>query len=261
MRHANTKNEDYGSFEEAEVPERESVKLRSVNLGSEIRPHESEYFAHEDSRYAEQVTSTKSGGRRIGTIVYSPSIGIDDLLNADKIIIRRSWRSLPLHWLAMFLLALGCIELSAIFPWSIINAELDLADYVMELRFPVFIFPLILVILDGLHRIHNRFIEVEPDEITYVRGNLTMLREVAEMEPGRMQVVTVKQKPWEVLLGVGNVSLGTFTRRSMEFDMYGVAAPQRLARLLKIFVYRARSRETHGEAKVEEKELEWLKQH
>ena len=63
------------------------------------------------------------------------------------------------------------------------------------------------------------------------------------MEVGRMQVVTVKQSPWEALLGVGNVSLGTFTRRSMEFDLYGVANPHRLARLLKLAVKRARELE------------------
>ena len=113
----------------------------------------------------------------------------------------------------------------------------------VEVFFPLFVIPLFLVLVHAFEKVYNRHIILDPEYLVYYRGNHSINREICDMETSSMQVVSVKQKPWEALLGVGNVSLGRFSRKGMEFDLYGIANPYRLARVLKLSVLRARKNE------------------
>ena len=215
-----------------------------AELGDKPRPS-GRIGLHEEHGLAE----LKSGGdlirknEKTQLVVYNPRIPISDLLAADKLLIRRSWRSLPLHWLIMPILAYAAIELSQVFPDSVLHFSFDIASVSVQLYFPLFVIPLFLVMVHAFEKIYNRHIILDPEYLVYYRGNHSINREICDMETSSMQVVSVKQKPWEALMGVGNVALGRFSRKGMEFDLYGVANPYRLARVLKLSVLRARKNE------------------
>lgn len=188
-------------------------------------------------KHVDEIARREQAGK---LVLYDPRVPVSDLLKIDKLIIRRSWKSLPFHWLLIVLLSYGAIQLTEFYPRSVLCFSLDMFSSTLELNIPMFVIPLFLIMLHGFARVYDRHAILDPEYLVYYRGNLSIKREVCDMETASMQVVTVKQKPWEALLGVGNVSLGRFSRRGLEFDLYGVANPHRLARFLKISVLRAR---------------------
>lgn len=177
------------------------------------------------------------------SLSYSPLYSIDEMLSADGLLIRRSWRSLIYHWALFPVLGFLAVFLSDTLPWSVLENLFLFGNQGLVVTIPIFVLPLLILLLHALWKIYNDYLILDLKYLIYYRGNLSLAREMAEMEISRMQVITVKQSPMESLFDVGTVSVATFTRRNFEFDLEGVIHPHRLARIIKLAVRRAREME------------------
>jgi hypothetical protein len=70
-------------------------------------------------------------------------------------------------------------------------------------------------------------------KLMYHTGCLTVNHRKVEMESDAMQVVQVTQTPMGKMLNYGTISVGRFSRKSLEFDIHGVSNPHKVLKKIK----------------------------
>jgi len=85
----------------------------------------------------------------------------------------------------------------------------------------------------AIYKTCNIYATMGNKKVVYHTGCLTLNHKKVELEADAMQVVQVTQTPMGKMLNYGTVSIGRFSRRSMEFDIHGVSNPQKVIKKIK----------------------------
>lgn len=175
-------------------------------------------------------------------VKYEPSQSIEELADYDVLVIRPSWRYVPGHLLLALVFGYLAVILSDRFPASVFvdHVGTPLGDF--RIAVPIFLIPTLFIMLRAFYIINNQCATMDDENLRFYQGVLSLRRDLFEMETATMLVVSVSQSPLERLLGVGTVSVGRFSRKSMEIDIPGVSNPQKCVRTIKRRIRIARER-------------------
>jgi hypothetical protein len=147
------------------------------------------------------------------------------------VLVQPGWMAQWPNFGLFFVSALAILAISLRFEALLIDFKLPLVGITVGI--PYLLALPFFFIGKAIFKTCNIYATMGNKKLMYHTGCLTVNHRKVEMESDAMQVVQVTQTPMGKMLNYGTISVGRFSRKSLEFDIHGVSNPHKVLKKIK----------------------------